>query len=453
MIELRPYQEEAVTRFLNKKVGLLEMATGTGKTITALSCVQQQWESDNRQFLVIMVPQIHLIPQWTEQFSNFGIPSPLVIAKDKNQWLARLKKAVWYYTHHFTQRVVLIGSYQSLIKPECQQELAKLREDDCTFLLADECHNIGQSQYVDSQFKTFQYRLGLSATPERWRDEIGTEQVLDYFNERIYQYPMDKAIQNHYLTPYEYHPVLVDMTSPEIKEYQALSKKIRRLMFKKENEDIEEQLTHLLMKRSRLLKKAENKIPELIDLLSEQSEIKHTLVYCAEGEDQIIVDELISLGITAQRFTSEISFAEREIILEQFSAGKIDVLVAIKCLDEGVDIPATKTAYFLASTTNPREFIQRRGRILRKFPNKTKAVIYDFIILPLTTDDDWLFKNVAQKEMPRFAEFSKYALNQYASRKEIYPILKKFSLELYLDLLPHEMLAEIEREFMEQQDD
>lgn len=447
-IQLRDYQKEAVARFQQQEVGLFEMATGTGKTVTALSCVQQQWERDGRQFLVIIVPYVHLIAQWRAQFSLFDLPPAIVVAHKKEEWLSKLQKMVWYYTHHYVDRVILIGSYRSMIKPECQKELDKVAADGGSFLLADECHNIGQPSYMESALRHFHYRLGLSATPERWRDELGTHQVFDYFGEVIYQYSMKEAIANHFLTPYEYHPVLVDMTSDERKKYKALTKKISRLL--SYNDDIdEEQLNHLLVKRSRLLKKAAHKIPMLMEKLAEQKDLSHTLIYCAEGEVDEIMHQLAGLGVRAHRFTSEVSFNEREHILQRFAEGEIEILVAIKCLDEGVDVPATQTAYFLASTTNPREFIQRRGRILRRSPGKKQAVIYDFMILPMTTDDESLFKSVAQKELPRFVEFSRFALNRYESRTEIYPLLRHFALEEYLELLPKEMLERIQQEYEE----
>lgn len=132
---------------------------------------------------------------------------------------------------------------------------------------------------------------------------------------------------------------------------------------------------------------------------------------------------------------------KRAEVLRRFEQGEIQILVAIKCLDEGVDVPSTETAYFLSSTTNPREFIQRRGRILRRFDQKQLATIYDFIIVQNETDDR-TFESIIRKEMPRFAEFSRYALNKYSARDCLYEILNKRGLCHLMDKLPWEVYKE-----------
>jgi superfamily II DNA or RNA helicase len=193
------------------------------------------------------------------------------------------------------------------------------------------------------------------------------------------------------------------------------------------------------------LSKAENKKEKLFSIFREKvrDEVSHTLVYCAPGEVEIITGELAKQGYRVHRFDSKVSLEDRMQILKSFDDGSIQILVAIKCLDEGVDVPSTRTAYFLASTSNPREFVQRRGRILRTYSGKNIAEIFDFVVLPGNTSVQ-LFKSVASKDIPRFAEFSQYAINSYQAREIVGRELRAYSLEYLMDKLPWEVYREFQ---------
>lgn len=443
-ISLRPYQEEAMQAFFaNHEVGLFEMATGTGKTFTSLACAAKDFKENGRQFLVIIVPYLHLIDQWKKDLPLFNIKGVITVARSKNQWFPMLKNAIWNYQHHFLDRVVVIGSYDSLSKPECRELFQNL---DHSFLLADECHNIGKKSYKNHPLIHFEKRLGISATPERWQDERGTDQVYEFFGKTVYRFTMEEAIQQNFLTPYDYFPVLVGLTENEQENFEILSKKITNLMHQKE--DYRELLEKLLLKRSRILKRAEEKFDLLYDLISEQEDKRYTLIYCAEGDIDKVIQTLAPLHLKIHRFNSEMNQTERQKVLQEFAEGSIEVLVAIKCLDEGVDVPATKTAYFLASTSNPREFIQRRGRVLRKSPGKEKAIIYDFIVLP-EIEDQAIFEKIARKEIPRCVEFTNYARNRYIARKPLYEVLDQHKLSFYLELDSKKMKEYLEEQYQE----
>lgn len=443
-IQLRDYQQQAVDSFFeHEEIGLFEMATGTGKTFTALSCVKKDFENENgRQFLVIVVPYLHLIDQWIKYFPLFELETAIVVAGDKNKWYPKLKTAIWNYKRGYRHRVIVIGSYKSISSPLCKQLLNTSL--DHSFLLADECHNMGQNAFLTHPLQRFTRRLGLSATPKRWQDEQGTAQVYQYFGETIYTFSMDQAIEKQYLTPYEYHPIIVDLSKEEQNEFEKITKRLVRLFqHKEENEEL---ISKLSIRRSRILKKATYKVEHLVSLLTEQVEKKHTLIYCAEGEIDTVIEALKPLKLKISRFNSELSISERQVILEQFASGDIEVLVAIKCLDEGVDVPATKTAYFLASTSNPREFIQRRGRVLRKSEGKHQAIIYDFVVLP-QVEDERLFNSIAKKEIPRCVEFSQFATNQFSARRILLEQLSPYHLDHYMELDSEGM-----KKFLEEQE-
>lgn len=443
-MKLRDYQEAAINSFFNSNNnGILDMATGTGKTFTSLYAASEMFKSSDKQFLVIIVPFLHLIDQWVKDFALFGIDHYIKISGSKRVWMPKIEKAIWEYNRDYRNKIVVIGSYKSIMNVSFQKNIENVTKG--TFLIADECHYIGSKEYRKNNFGHFESKLGLSATPRRWWDEEGTRAINRLFKKVVFTLSLDEAILNNSLTPYMYYPIIVDLSGEESQIYASMTKKITRLFSRKnrtQNED--DILKSLLIKRSKIIQNADMKQIQLLKILKEQKDKSHTLVYCGAGQVDEIVNLISSLGIKVHRFNSEIGTEKRKMILKLFDAGEIEVLVAIKCLDEGVDVPSTRTAYFLASTSNPREFIQRRGRILRKANGKNRAEIYDFIVLPGNTDKrDLSLQSFAEKELPRFAEFSQSALNEYEARKALIPYLESQNLNYLMDITPWEMYQQI----------
>ena len=256
----------------------------------------------------------------------------------------------------------------------------------------------------------------------------------EYFGETVFSFPLEKAI-GITLTPYYYYPRLVPLTEDEMIVYKDLSRKIARLASRT---DINSQEARkiLLMRRADLLNKAENKLTTLSDLIDSQPDLDHALFYCAPGQiDQILKILGWEKGLLVHQFTAEEDVIERKELLDNFAKGNYQALVAMKCLDEGVDVPSTKIAFFLASSSNPREFIQRRGRILRKFPGKEFSIIHDLIAIPSedwsTSTDDLSFnveRSIVRKELQRFKEFANPALNKHQAIDIIWEIAKRYGL-------------------------
>ena len=213
--------------------------------------------------------------------------------------------------------------------------------------------------------------------------------------------------------------------------------------YQNEQKEDFELVQRMNIKRKMIIPKAYNKKSILFKILSsmDKKNLSHTLVYCAPGEINEITQKINELGYKVHRFDSKINNKDRSQVLKAFDKKDIQILVAIKCLDEGLDIPNTKTAFFLSSSSNPREFVQRRGRILRKAKEKYSAKIFDFIVLP-TMLDKKTFTNIVSKELPRFAEFSKYSSNKFLARNTIRPILEEYDLEYLMDKLPWEVYNE-----------
>ncbi len=456
--ELKEYQKIAVENIkINNWIGLLEMATGTGKTITGLSVSKDYYEKFERIFLLVLVPYKHLVTQWEKNIVEFGYTNIVKCFDSKEKWLGKLNDTIRSYNSGIKSIACVISTYDSATSSEFLSLTKKIKNH--SFLLADECHNLGSSKNQMITHNNFTARIGLSATPQRWFDDSGTDIIKKYFVKTVFEYTLENAIKNGFLVNYKYFPTIIRLTDEENDYYNELSEKIAKVMRIKESERPKNILESLVRKRSLIVKNAQNKLPAFLELIREQKKkgfIKNTLVYCSAGDNNRITKLISELGIKVHQITYNETLSERESILKRFSNGEIEVLVAIKCLDEGVDIPSTEIAYFLASTSNPREFVQRRGRILRTFKGKISSSIYDFIVFPSLNIDSKIGvlyennKKIISKEMPRFAEFSLYSINRFYSREIIRNYLREYNLEYLMDKLPWDVYNEMKEEFFDE---
>lgn len=441
----RSYQKDAIEKFAeNNWRGILEMATGTGKTITSLLAMESYREKNGRVFCVIFAPFKHLVDQWKKECSKFNIDFPVLCYESTKRWKDELSKVVRNFNLGISDYEVVITTYDTAKNPLFYEQISKVQAN--SFLIADECHYMGATGFRDLPYNNIEARLGLSATPDRWWDETGTHFLKEYFNGVVYEYTLDQAIQANKLTPYKYYPQVIDLTDSEIKQYMKLTRQIIQYFNSKQKD--EEHLSVLNRRRSSILSKAEKKIPKLIELLEEKGteNISHSIVYCANGQVNEITQLLAGLGIKVHKFDSTVPNKQRKEILRYFDAGDIQALVAIKCLDEGIDVPSTKTAYFLSSTSNPREFVQRRGRILRTYGGKMLAEIYDFIVLP-TDADHSTFTSVSRKELPRFAEFANSSITPSHAKNMILPHIAAYNLNHLLDMRPWDVYNTMKEEY------
>jgi len=269
-----------------------------------------------------------------------------------------------------------------------------------------------------------------------------------------FEFELAEAIAGRFLTPYEYRPVLVRLTSAELEEYEDLTSSIIRLSTSTERHpDLKKALKRLLIKRAGIIWGASEKLPALVAMMNDHVQAclsrgerpHHILVYCAPGEHKAVLRALAQLGLRCHEFVHTVAMAEREVVLKRFDEGDIEALVAVRCLDEGVDVPATETAYFLASTSNPRQFVQRRGRVLRQAEGKTRAVIVDFLVVPsdAPSADAGVALSLLRREMPRFAEFSLSATNVNAARRVVFNLLDRYEALNMLDETPWDLYEEV----------
>ncbi|WP_408648879.1 DNA phosphorothioation system restriction enzyme [Tumidithrix elongata] len=438
-LSLRDYQKQAIANwFENHGRGTLKMATGSGKTITALAIATELHQKIGLQVLLIVCPYRHLVIQWERECQKFGL-EPILAFEKVHNWQARLSTQLYNVRSGHQKFLTMIATNTTLIGQGLQSQLRYL--PDKTLIVGDEAHNLGSKRLAESLPRNVGLRLALSATPERYFDELGTEALFDYFGAVIQpEFTLADAIRAGALVHYLYYPILVELTESETEKYAELTKKIGKAIALEGDSEI---IAALLMQRARLLGSAANKLTALRELMQQRLETTHTLIYCGDGsvEDEVTetstsqlnaVAQLLGsdLGYRVNTYTAETSLEERENLRLLFETGDLQGLVAIRCLDEGVDIPAIQTAIMLASSTNPRQFIQRRGRILRAHPNKTRATLFDTIVLPpdLGRDSMDVERNLLRKELQRFVEFANLADNCGEARLKLVDLQKRYGL-------------------------
>ncbi len=452
----RPYQEEAYQNWLvANKQGIFAMATGTGKTITALNCLLEEYKDTGIYQSLILVPSIPLLNQWLQELTSFNFRKNIILVSSEKSWKSELLELNTSLAFNQYESFVVIATYKSFTSSSFLKRTTNLPED--TFLIADEAHNMGQP-LVKKILPSIKYRkrLALSATPKRNYDPDSNEVLESFFNSKepyTYSFTMERAIREGVLCQYYYYPHLLYLNEEEMSEYQEISKKLGRF-FNDETKGFKDspELQSLLLKRKRIIHKASNKLDVFRQIISQEienrSHLTYTFVYAPEGTDQegdSILEKYmaavndISPSTRVYAYTS--SSENNNEVMENFAKGYVDALFSMKCLDEGVDVPRTELAIFCSSTGNPRQFIQRRGRVLRKHPDKKFAIIHDLVVLPQTSDFSSVEKNLIKQELTRVIHFASLSVNYYESMDECNAVANEYGLDIYA--LEHELKGEI----------
>ena len=426
---LRPYQREAVDVWREKgHRGILEMATGTGKTKTAVACINQilKLHESTSCLVVIACPTKHLIDQWADEFKNKKYRVEKA-SSDHRNWRKNLIKMPYKLNHNIIENLIIITTHSTFSSEKFVKLMRKCMNK--SMIIVDEAHGVGAKKSRQGLLNNYAYRLGLSATPTRYYDDVGTDVVLDYFGGVIFKYGLDKAIKHGYLAQYEFFPRVAHLTGEEMNKYLKISRQIA-IEKNKRTPDMKK-IERLQYTRAGIIKSAVNKIDVLTGILDEVDQLDHCLIYCADTRQiQDTFPVLNEKGVLFHQFTQNESGDERESLLDEFTSGIKPVLVAIKCLDEGVDVPSAKTAIILASSGNPREFVQRRGRLLRPDNGKI-AKIYDVIVLPNSLPEDLKDSEITLivKETDRLKEFASSSENPEVTNKLILQIKAKYGVQ------------------------
>ncbi|MBK7625653.1 MAG: DEAD/DEAH box helicase family protein [Bacteroidales bacterium] len=446
------YQNEALSNWEKAgNVGFFEMATGTGKTITALNCALKLYNIEKQIQVLVLVPTITLAEQWKTEIEAFRFDN-IIIANSRNpNWaeiiIQQINKSLLTSSSSF-----IITTYATFNLPRFQAVITRLSPS--TLIIADEAHNLGTFKTQKNFPLKFKRRIGLSATPERHFDDDGTKSILSFFNaleKPTFEFSMQEAIDKDFLCKYYYYPKVVELTDIELEEYIRISKKLLKFFNSTRKDFINNPIVSaLLLKRKRIIHKAQRKLQVFRECLEQilllKGKINFTLVYVPEGksnsidqEDRILINEYSNVlsnefGIKQHQFIG--ATKDREEILSQFALGKIHVLTAMKCLDEGIDVKRTEAAIFCASTSNPRQFIQRRGRILRKHPDKKIAYIYDMIVVPELSEVNFSYsigmeRTILQNELNRVREFASMAENKWQALKSLEEVASLYNIDIF----------------------
>lgn len=427
----RDYQKDAIDRWVaNEYKGILEMATGTGKTYTSLFAVKKYIETKNKNsLLIICCPYQHLVDQWECNVNDIFPNTPTIKCYASiRKWYEQLNRLIQDIILGTRKLAIVItttatGSSEDFISIVNMGHVEKV-------IICDEVHNIGSQHNKNFLKIDSAAKIGLSATPIRRFDEEGNRLILDYFGEPVYKLGIKKAIEMGFLVEYNYFLTYCDLDEIEYEEYREISKKIARL-YSTGNSMDEEALQTLLMKRSAMISSCSGKIDALRRILQQISDYKNMLVYTAENPEFFLktLNVLEQRGIITLKITSEIPNNLRLRAINKLANRDIDCILAMRCLDEGVDIPTADKAIILASSTNSKQYIQRRGRILRKDKKSGKRIanIYDILVIPPDFSSE-IDKKLFERELYRILEFAFASRNYLQVISEMMSFSNKNSL-------------------------
>lgn len=471
--EPRAYQKEAFNNWKISQKGLFAMATGTGKTLTSLNCLLQIYNKFKFYQALILVPTITLVEQWEDECKRFNFSHIIKVSSKNHGWRSeiddiKLKESL-AEDDELPSSFIIIATYASFSRESAFKQLMSLskKTQRQMLLIADEAHNVGAPNIISKldQVKILR-RIGLSATPERQFDDNGNNAVMKFFgcdDKYTFEYSMKDAIDNGFLCRYKYYPHVVRLNEGEMAEYKKISLQLAKFYNIDEGtfSDADDIVMRLLLKRKRIIHKAQNKEDVFCQIVKQRFEecgnLRYTLVYVPEGIqlendaqyamtdnpiNEVDVDKLIdkytqiiqkiSPTTTVKKFISGIQ--NRDEVLKKFANGDIEVLTSMKCLDEGVDVPRSELAIFCASTGNPRQFIQRRGRILRTHPDKHIAIIHDLVVAPEfdSTEENYnMERNLLKGELQRVKDFAGLSENPAFAYNELEEITNYYNLSIF----------------------
>lgn len=424
----RGYQVSAVKAWEESgRRGILEMATGTGKTRVAKICIERTLKDENT-LVVIVAPYRHILDQWEKELFGLNI----VNARGPN-WRKEIDALSTDLMMGISERPVILAVQNTAASDDFVRLVyAASQYVEKTLLVVDEAHWLGAQSLQDAMVDFADYRLGLSATPVRYFDPEGSQKLLTYFRDVVFTFTLREALdwfevtqdgtRQSILTPYEYVPLFVELDDEENDGYLSYSRTIARILSDANLDgESKEKLKQARLNRARIVKNAKSKIPAYRELLGKlESTLSHTLVYC-DNFEQMTLAKRATLDSGIQSYTEIVGDVsanptklldksnERAVRLREFGNGNYKVLFATTILDEGVDVPSAETGILLASSGNSKEFIQRRGRLMRRHPGKEKARIYDFVVLP--RDELGTKNGLRERELSRVWEFARDALN------------------------------------------
>lgn len=433
-IELYDYQKEAIGKWVeNGYRGFYVMATGTGKTWTAIYSAKELYKQ-NKVLTVIAAPYKHLVKQWAEDVQKVYRNATIILISSENpSWYAEARQAIIAQQYDKDKQVILITTIKSFYSDKFAHVIDMSTKDK--LLIVDEAHRFTNRN--ESLQKTYKYMLGLSATPINGKNNEAGLDIINFFGGQVFSLPIEVALAKNFLVKYNYHPVFVYATEDEEKKFNSISSQMAAC-FKNGSLVDKDRFLKCARARIRLIAMADEKMEKIDSLIKSVEVLDHFVVYCGDGRlydtdndgirhIQFVKERIDKLGLKASQFTATEDINRRMQLVDMFNENEIDALVAIRCLDEGINIPSIKSALILASNDDYREFVQRRGRILRKYKrtNKQSADIYDVVVLPSTNTP-----KLALIELRRFYEYARLATNSEEQLNKLNELLEEYGLTL-----------------------
>jgi superfamily II DNA or RNA helicase len=443
-MELRDYQVAAAESWRDSSFrSILSMATGTGKTVTTIAALKLLITQRQSDFLttsvVVICPLLNLVDQWESVFHDHGWAT-IKAYGDASSWEPVVAKAASKSAMSPGSRLIIIVTQATFLGPRFQAALSTLPGE--LALVGDEVHNLGTKFSFEKLPSRAMFRLGLSATPERWGDEIGTKRLIDYFGPESFNLHIGEAIEKGILCPYTYQLRIANMDFEETESYVEVVKDLAQLLGGRDITELSEEESKiagsLLTARASILGHVASKLAAFENDLLENRELPGQLIYCAEGRKNgggaRQVESVVNFIHGQQLGRAEIYDANtpretRKKYIDLFTRGEIQFLVSMRCLDEGIDVPNASIAYFLSSSANPRQFIQRRGRVLRKNQGKNKAIIFDYFSAPSAAVDEYaesVASSLFRREIARALDFIASADNPRQAFDVIEPFRRKY---------------------------
>lgn len=441
VIKLRDYQQDAIAAWVrNNYHGFYVMATGTGKTWTAIFSAKKLIETE-QCMVTICAPYKHLVKQWAEDVTKAFPEAKIVLVSSENpEWDKQITNEIVRSKYDPNRQLIIITTIASFKMQRYQDIIATFSGKK--LLIVDEAHRftVRPSDY--------DYLLGLSATPFSGSSAERGNELMEYFGGQVFSLTIEDALDRGYLVPYYYRPIYVYATREEEDKFNGFSRIILSCFRNGVciNPDL---LVKTLRNRLRVISMAEEKQTHIDDIINNVKERNNVVVYCGDGRlmdseqgeirhIQSIKKMLSRHGYKASQFTAQENIKDRMELVDSFNKGEITALAAIRCLDEGINIPSIKSALILSSNDDYREFVQRRGRILRTYNGKKYATIYDVIVLPSDNCDQW-----AKIEFRRFLEYARLALNWNELELELEDQLSHYGLSVEdIDVYDYEDMEE-----------
>ncbi|MDC0223137.1 DEAD/DEAH box helicase family protein [Gammaproteobacteria bacterium] len=411
------HQGEAVDAWMKNKKGILAMATGSGKTITSMIAANLLYQERKPLLIVVSAPYGILVDQWCDEIRDFGLePLNIPSLKSRKEKIRAVKDLILTIKQNLTDVVIMVTTTHFL-KDEKFNSLLSNAEGFQKLLIGDEVHNLGQKGFRESPPEYFDYRLGLSATPNSKFDTKRDQFLKDFFGEIVYEFGLREAI-GKCLVEYDYFVHRVYLNDDEMEHWVECTKSIEMLMAMHDGDLDNPDMKAKLRERSKISSVAEGKVNSLSRALDreETQQMKHTIIYATDADPQQLVNVKSMLddkGILHRQLTQEESRKERNEAIRLFKDEVFQILTAKRVLDEGVNVPVIKCGYILASLSQERQWTQRRGRMLRKAEGKDKAVIHDFMVLPPNNVEFKYQKKLVEREFERIKEFAELSKNYY----------------------------------------